>query len=266
MGLIDNKTALVKKWFGAEQATSHHLNQSVVTQFIDAYMSCGAYHAITCTKAIPYSFGPLGTHWVKFESEYNNIQDKTYLEMSSTKCRHLSRLLYVKWFISLGYHLSRLHSMNTSKAPENKFLLTVTALWFPILATSQLSHTMHSQYLMKDSHSSSVMASYGCPSWVWRLAEVLPSKLLYAVLYRVMSYSDISRLYGTNLADRPLPLDLLCYTCCTVGLQLGYWFCLRSVTRYISIIRVMSPICTYSPGTWPRSWPFKHDPYKRRAI
>ena len=41
-------------------------------------------------------------------------------------------------------------------------------------------------------------ASYGCLPWVRSLAEVLPSKLLYCMQYRVIFYRDISRVYSID--------------------------------------------------------------------
>ena len=59
--------------------------------------------------------------------------------------------------------------------------------------TPDISRSLFLHQLTEDSHSSPVRAVYGCLSWVRSLAEVLSSKLLYCVQYRVILYRDISR-------------------------------------------------------------------------
>ena len=51
---------------------------------------------------------------------------------------------------------------------------------------------------MIDTHSSPVRARYGCLSWVLSLTDVLSSKLLCWVQYRVILYRDISGVYSID--------------------------------------------------------------------
>ena len=60
-----------------------------------------------------------------------------------------------------------------------------------------ISRSLFSKELMKDTHGAPVRAGYGC---LWRVrnkTKVLPSKLLYLMQHRVVLYRDLLRVYST---------------------------------------------------------------------
>ena len=74
-----------------------------------------------------------------------------------------------------------------------------------IQCAPDISRSIFSKSLTKDTHSSPHRTSYGCLSWISSLIEVLPPNLLCCVQYRIILYRDISRVYIAKDVDASLP-------------------------------------------------------------
>ena len=104
--------------------------------------------------------------------------------------------------------------------------------------TLDISRSLFSKCLMRDTQISPVRVRYGCLLWVRSLVRILSSKLLYCVQYHAISYCDKSRVYSNYIAwwlMKVCVCDVITSTpiAGTIPLRLVGLFMLKSMSKLL---------------------------------